>query len=96
MTVNGKGTAVLQHAESYQRVLDVAAVASAAEGIRQGQRICGMVEPDRRELCSTRSERVLAYPVDLRERAVRDLRRINQIFNHKTPPAWRIVLLRRG
>ena len=36
LTVNGRAAAVLQDAESYQRLLDIAAEASAAEGIRQG------------------------------------------------------------
>ncbi len=36
LTVNGEASAVLQDAESYQRLLNLAAEASAAEGIRQG------------------------------------------------------------
>ena len=36
LTVNGKAAAVVQDAESYQRLLDLAAEADAAEGIRQG------------------------------------------------------------
>jgi prevent-host-death family protein len=36
LTVNGKAAAVVQDAEAYQRLLDLAADASAAEGIRQG------------------------------------------------------------
>ena len=36
LTVNGKAAAVVQDAEAYQRLLDVAARADAAEGIRQG------------------------------------------------------------
>ena len=36
LTVNGKAAAVLQDAESYQRLLDLAAEANASEGIRQG------------------------------------------------------------
>ena len=36
LTVNGKAEAVLQDAEAYQHLLDVAAQADAAEGIRQG------------------------------------------------------------
>jgi len=35
LTVNGKAAAVIQDAEAYQRLLDVAASTSAAEGIRQ-------------------------------------------------------------
>src|SRR5208283_950194 len=36
LTVKGKAAAVVQDAESYQRLLDIAAEASAEEGIRQG------------------------------------------------------------
>jgi prevent-host-death family protein len=36
LTVNGKAAAVVQDAEAYQRLLDLAAWASAEEGIRQG------------------------------------------------------------
>ncbi len=36
LTVNGKAEAVVQDAAAYQRLLDIAAHASAAEGIRQG------------------------------------------------------------
>jgi len=36
LTVNGKAAAVVQDAEAYQRLLDLAAEHSAGEGIRQG------------------------------------------------------------
>jgi prevent-host-death family protein len=36
LTVNGRATAILQDADAYQRLLDLAAEANAAEGIRQG------------------------------------------------------------
>lgn len=36
LTVNGKAAAVVQDAEAYQRLLDIAAGADAEEGIRQG------------------------------------------------------------
>src|ERR1700730_2979918 len=36
LTVKGKAAAVVQDAAAYQRLLDVAAQADAAEGIRQG------------------------------------------------------------
>jgi len=36
LTVNGKAAAVVQDAEAYQRLLDIAAGADAKEGIRQG------------------------------------------------------------
>jgi prevent-host-death family protein len=36
LTVKGKAAAIVQDAEAYQRLLDIAAQADAAEGIRQG------------------------------------------------------------
>lgn len=36
LTVNGKAAAVIQDAEAYQRLLDIAAQADGREGIRQG------------------------------------------------------------
>ena len=36
LTVKGKATAIVQDAEAYQRLLDIAAKADAREGIRQG------------------------------------------------------------
>jgi prevent-host-death family protein len=36
LTVKGKAAAIVQDAEAYQRLLDVAAQADAAEGIHQG------------------------------------------------------------
>jgi prevent-host-death family protein len=36
LTVNGKAAAVVQDAEAYQRLLDLAAQSNAEEGIRQG------------------------------------------------------------
>jgi PHD/YefM family antitoxin component YafN of YafNO toxin-antitoxin module len=36
LTINGKAEVVVQDAASYQRLLDIAAQADAAEGVRQG------------------------------------------------------------
>ena len=36
LTVKGKAAAIVQDAEAYQRLLDIAARADAREGIRQG------------------------------------------------------------
>ena len=36
LTVNGKAAAIVQDAEAYQRLLDIAAGSDAEEGIRQG------------------------------------------------------------
>jgi prevent-host-death family protein len=37
LTINGKAEAVVQDAEAYQRLLDIAARVDSLEGIRQGQ-----------------------------------------------------------
>ena len=37
LTVKGKAAAIVQDAEAYQHLLDIAAHADAGEGIRQGQ-----------------------------------------------------------
>ena len=52
LTVNGKAEAVVQNAEAYQRVLDIAAQADAVEGIRQGLEDLkkGRVRPARESL----------------------------------------------
>ena len=52
LTVNGKAAAVLQDADAYQRLLDIAAQADAAEGIRQGREDVaqGRVQPARAAL----------------------------------------------
>ncbi|MGH9453418.1 MAG: type II toxin-antitoxin system Phd/YefM family antitoxin [Terriglobia bacterium] len=49
LTVKGKAAAVVQDAEAYQRLLDIAARASAEEGIRQGLEAArkGRVRPAR-------------------------------------------------
>jgi len=36
LTVKGRAAAIVQDAEAYQRLLDIAAAADAKEGIRQG------------------------------------------------------------
>ena len=36
LTVNGRAAAIVQDAEAYQRLLDIAAQANAREGMRQG------------------------------------------------------------
>jgi prevent-host-death family protein len=36
LTVHGKAAAIVQDAEAYQRLLDIAANANAGEGVRQG------------------------------------------------------------
>jgi prevent-host-death family protein len=36
LTVKGKAAAVVQDAEAYQKLLDIAALADAEEGVRQG------------------------------------------------------------
>ncbi len=58
LTVNGKAAAVVQDAEAYQRLLDLAAEASAAEGIRQGleDMAAGRTRPAREVLDEIRAE----------------------------------------
>jgi prevent-host-death family protein len=58
LTVNGKAAAVVQDAEAYQQLLDLAADASAAEGIRQGLEDLrdGRTRPARDVLGETRAE----------------------------------------
>src|SRR5260221_12608142 len=52
LTINGKAEAVVQDAEAYQRLLDIAAQADEREGIRQGTEDLnkGRVRPPRRGL----------------------------------------------
>jgi prevent-host-death family protein len=69
LTVNGKAAAVLQDAEAYQRLLDLAAEATAAEGIRQGLEVA----PARRASYLMNFAPSMAYRVNLTERATRDL-----------------------
>jgi prevent-host-death family protein len=49
LTVKGKAAAIVQDAEAYQRLLDIAARADAEEGIRQGldDVACGRTRPAR-------------------------------------------------
>jgi len=50
LTVKGKAAAIVQDAEAYQRLLDIAARADASEGIRQGLKDSkhGKVRPARK------------------------------------------------
>jgi prevent-host-death family protein len=58
LTVKGKAAAIVQDAEAYQRLLDIAAQADAEEGIRQGCEDVakGRVSPAREALKSFRRE----------------------------------------
>jgi prevent-host-death family protein len=58
LTVNGKAAAVVQDAEAYQHLLDLAAEANAAEGIRQGLEDIanGRTRPAREVLDEIRAE----------------------------------------
>jgi len=49
LTVKGKAAAIVQDAEAYQRLLDIAAQADAREGVRQGLEDAreGRVQPAR-------------------------------------------------
>ena len=61
LTVNGKAQAVVQDAEAYQRLLDIAAQADASEGIRQGLEDVkkGRVHPAREALAKFRRSRAI-------------------------------------
>ena len=58
LTVNGKAAAVVQDAEAYQHLLDLAAQASSAEGIRQGleNMVNGHTRPAREVFNELRAE----------------------------------------
>src|SRR5216684_7980306 len=61
LTINGKAAAVVQDAEAYQRLLDIAAQADASEGIRQGLEDVkkGRVRPAREALETLRRARAI-------------------------------------
>ena len=61
LTINGKAEAVVQDAEAYQRLLDIAAQADEAEGIRQGLEDIkkGRVRPAREVLEEFRRSRAI-------------------------------------
>jgi len=61
LTINGKAEAVLQDAEAYQRLLDIAAQADALEGVRQGIQDVkkGRVRPARESLELFRSRHAI-------------------------------------
>jgi prevent-host-death family protein len=61
LTINGKAEAVVQDAEAYQRLLDIAAQADASELIRQGLEDVkkGRVRPAREALETLRSARAI-------------------------------------
>jgi prevent-host-death family protein len=58
LTVNGKAEAVVQDAEAYQHLLDIAAEADAREGIRQGLRDAreGRTRPARQAFAEMRAQ----------------------------------------
>ena len=62
LTVKGRAAAVVQDAEAYQRLLDIAASADAAEGIRQGREdlIAGRRRPLRAFLSQFEASRALS------------------------------------
>lgn len=61
LTINGKAEAVVQDAEAYQRLLDIAAQADALEGIRQGLADVqkGRLHPAREVLAMFRRKRAI-------------------------------------
>jgi prevent-host-death family protein len=73
LTVNGNAAAVVQDAEAYQRLLDIAAHADAEEGIRQGLENAKKENSGRQNNFLTNSTRPMAYLVSITSRAERDL-----------------------
>jgi prevent-host-death family protein len=63
LTVNGKAAAVVQDAEAYQRLLDIAAHADAREGIRQGLEDAtkGRTRPARQFFAEFETDRGLSH-----------------------------------
>ena len=61
LTVNGKAEAVVQDAEAYQHLLDIAAQSDAVEGIRQGLGDAekGRTRPAREVFDEIRAEHVI-------------------------------------
>ncbi len=61
LTINGKAEAVVQDAEAYQRLLDIAARVDEGEGIRQGQQDVkkGLARPAREALESFRRKHAI-------------------------------------
>jgi prevent-host-death family protein len=73
LTVNGKAAAVVQDAEAYQRLLDIAAGADADEGIRKGldDVAHGRTAPARQVFDEIAAN--MPYRVEFVARAARDL-----------------------
>lgn len=73
LTVRGKAAAVVQDAEAYQRLLDIAARADAREGIRQGLEEAREGRAATSKNSSPSSKPLMAYRVKIMPRAQRDL-----------------------
>src|ERR1022692_4253329 len=69
LTVKGKAAAIVQDAEAYQRLLDIAARADAEEGIRQGLEDAKQGRCGQRGNSSQNSKPGMAYLVNLTARA---------------------------
>ena len=82
LTVKGKAAAIVQDAEAYQRLLDIAAQADAGEGIRQGLEDIrdGRVRPASEFFGNSKPG--MAYVVNVTARAERDLA---LLFAESTP-----------
>jgi len=81
LTVKGKAAAIVQDAEAYQRLLDLAASADAEEGIRQGLEDVkkGRTRPPGSSLTSSKPR--MAYLVNITSRAERDLAQLYMQVN---------------
>jgi len=73
LTVKGKAAAVVQDAEAYQHLVDIAAHVHVEEGIRQAWRTRKKERSGRRGSFSTISKPSMAYLVNITSRAERDL-----------------------
>ena len=87
LTVKGKAAAIVQDAEAYQRLLDIAALADSEEGIRQGSMTwpTGAPAPPKRYLATSVAN--MAYHVEFADRAVRDIEALYVEKNAAEAPA---------
>jgi prevent-host-death family protein len=73
LTVKGKAAAIVQDAEAYQRLLDIAARADSEEGIRQGLDDVARDASDLPKRYLTTCVANMAYHIEFADRAARDL-----------------------
>jgi enoyl-CoA hydratase/carnithine racemase len=86
LTVNGKAAAVVQDAEAYQHLLDLAAEASAPRASGRALTTWPVAGPGQRARCSTRSAPKMIYCVELTMPVSRNVRRIVRQINAESSP----------